>query len=202
MEDQQQINAEIARLRDSNARLLTMIEERDAEKNQKKNIDFVQLYKKELKQLRGLVKLNPTAAQILLVFVEKMNKQNAVIMSYKTLEQITKRTRQTCSKAMKDLREANFINIVKVGNVNAYVVNSNVFWSTDNQSKERFSVFTATVVACGSEQEQDFEDWSNVKLKSIPIIAVGEQISLFNEDKKDEKWKYTSMERSIKNYGF
>lgn len=48
MEDQQQINAEIARLRDSNARLLTMIEERDAEKNQKKNIDFVQLYKKNL----------------------------------------------------------------------------------------------------------------------------------------------------------
>ena len=90
---------EIARLRDSNARLLTMIEERDAEKNQKKNIDFVQLYKKELKQLRGLVKLNPTAAQILLVFVEKMNKQNAVIMSYKTLEQITKKKRNTCSKA-------------------------------------------------------------------------------------------------------
>lgn len=174
-------------LLDRNARLLTLAEEKDKELSERKNLNFVQLYKNELKQLRALVRLNPTAAQILFVLVEKMNKQNAVVMSYKTLEQITKRTRQTCSKAMKDLREANFINIVKVGNVNAYVVNSNVFWSTDNQSKERFSVFTATVVACGSEQEQDFEDWSNVKLKSIPIIAVGEQISLFNEDKKDEK---------------
>ena len=200
MEDQQQINAEIARLRDSNARLLTMIEERDAEKNQKKNIDFVQLYKKELKQLRGLVKLNPTAAQILLVFVEKMNKQNAVIMSYKTLEQITKKKRNTCSKAIKDLREAKFINIIKVGNANAYIVNSNVFWSTDNQTKEKYAIFSATVVACGADQDEDFEDWSNVKLKQIPIIYPGEQLSLINSEVDENEW--TSMEGNIKNDGF
>ncbi|MDN5625376.1 MAG: replication/maintenance protein RepL [Acinetobacter sp.] len=165
----------------ANARLLTLLEETTREVNQKKNLDFVQLYKKELRQLRGLVKLNPTAAQILLVFVEKMNKQNAVIMSFKTLEQITKKTRQTCSKAVKDLREANFINIIKVGNANAYVVNSNVFWSTDNQIKEKFAIFTATVVACGADQDDDFEDWSGVELKQIPIIYPGEQLTFLND---------------------
>lgn len=167
---------------EANARLLNLLEETNREANQKKNLDFVQLYKKELRQLRGLVKLNPTAAQILLVFVEKMNKQNAVIMSFKTLEQITKKTRQTCSKAVKDLREAKFINIIKVGNANAYVVNSNVFWSTDNQIKEKFAIFTATVVACGAEQDDDFEDWSNVKLKQIPIIFPGEKLTILGED--------------------
>jgi len=165
----------------ANARLLTLLEETTREVNQKKNLDFVQLYKKELRQLRGLVKLNPTAAQILLVFVEKMNKQNAVIMSFKTLEQITKKTRQTCSKAVKDLREANFINIITVGNANAYVVNSNVFWSTDNQIKEKFAIFTATVVACGADQDDDFEDWSGVELKQIPIIYPGEQLTFLND---------------------
>ena len=165
----------------ANARLLTLLEETTREANQKKNLDFVQLYKKELRQLRGLVKLNPTAAQILLVFVEKMNKQNAVIMSFKTLEQITKKTRQTCSKAVKDLREAKFINIIKVGNANAYVVNSNVFWSTDNQIKEKFAIFTATVVACGADQDDDFEDWSGVELKQIPIIYPGEQLTFLND---------------------
>ena len=182
MEEQNNINEEIARLRDSNARLLTLLEQQDRENNQKKNIDFVQLYKKELRQLRVLVKTNPTAAQILLVFVEKMNKQNAVIMSFKTLEQITKKTRQTCSKAVKELREAKFINIIKIGNANAYVINSNVFWTTDNQIKEKFSQFSATVVACGADQEADFEDWSNVKLKQIPIIYPGEQLSLINSE--------------------
>jgi len=166
----------------ANARLLTLLEETTREANKKKNLDFVQLYKKELKQLRGLVKLNPTAAQILLVFVEKMNKQNAVIMSYKTLEQITKKKRNTLSKAIKDLREAKFINIIKVGNANAYVVNSNVFWSTDNQIKEKFAIFTATVVACGSDQDDDFEDWSNVELKQIPIIFPGEKLTVLGED--------------------
>lgn len=164
----------------ANARLLTLLEETTREANKKKNLDFVQLYKKELKQLRGLVKLNPTAAQILLVFVEKMNKQNAVIMSYKTLEQITKKKRNTLSKAIKDLREAKFINIIKVGNANAYVVNSNVFWSTDNQIKEKFAIFTATVVACGADQDDDFEDWSGVELKQIPIIYPGEQLTFLN----------------------
>lgn len=178
MEDTRDVQA----LRDSNARLLSMIEEYEREKVAKKNIDFVQLYKKELIQLRSLVKINPTAAQILLVFVEKMNKQNAVIMSYKTLEQITKKTRQTCSKAVKDLRENKFINIIKVGNANAYVVNSNVFWSTDNAIKEKFAIFTATVVACGADQEEDFEDWSNVKLKQIPIIFPGEKIIIKGGD--------------------
>lgn len=166
----------------ANARLLTLLEETTREANKKKNLDFVQLYKKELKQLRGLVKLNPTAAQILLVFVEKMNKQNAVIMSYKTLEQITKKKRNTLSKAIKDLREAKFINIIKVGNANAYVVNSNVFWSTDNQIKEKFAIFTATVVACGADQDEDFEDWSNVELKQIPIIFPGEKLTVMGED--------------------
>lgn len=168
---------------EANARLLTLLENKDIEERKKKNIDFVQLYKKELRQLRALVRLNPTAAQILFVFVEKMNKQNAIIMSFKTLEKITKKTRQTCSKAIKDLREAKFINVVKIGNANAYVVNSNVFWSTDNAIKEKFAIFTATVVASGSEQDEDFEDWSNVKLKQIPIIYPGEQLTLLdNED--------------------
>lgn len=184
MEDTNNDIRDIQSLRDANARLLTMLEEKDRELNQKKNLDFVQLYKKELRQLRSLVKLNPTAAQILFVFVEKMNKQNAVIMSYKTLEQITKRTRQTCSKAVRDLREAKFINIIKVGNANAYVVNSNVFWSTDNATKEKMAIFSATVVALGSEQEKDFEDWSNVKLKQIPIIYPGEQISLLDDSEE------------------
>ena len=182
MTDLKEDTRSVDELRNANARLLSLLEEKDKELSQKKNLDFVQLYKKELKQLRSLVKLNPTAAQILLVFVEKMNKQNAVIMSYKTLEQITKKKRNTCSKAIKDLREAKFINIIKVGNANAYVVNSNVFWSTDNQIKEKFAIFTATVVACGADQDEDFEDWSNVKLKKIPIIYPGEQLSLINSE--------------------
>lgn len=168
-------------LLEANARLLTLLEQKEQEDFKKKNFDFVQLYRPELKQLRSLLRLNPTAAQILFVFVEKMNKQNAVVMSYKTLEKITKKTRQTCSKAIKDLRESKFINVVKVGNVNAYVVNSNVFWSTDNSIKEKFAMFSATVVASSSEQDEDFEDWSDVKLKQIPILFPGE-IPLIKEE--------------------
>lgn len=83
---------------------------------------------------------------------------------------------------MRDLREAKFINIIKVGTANAYVVNSNVFWSTDNAIKDKFALFTATVVACGEEQDDDFEDWKDVKLKKIPIFHPGEQLLLIEDD--------------------
>lgn len=180
--DEQKLLSELQFLRDQNARLLSTLESQSKEEIQRKNLNFVQLYKNEIKSFRSLVILNRTAAQILLIFVEKMNKQNAIIMSYKTLGQITRKTRQTCSTAIKVLREQNFINIVKVGSANAYVINSNVFWSTDNVIKEKFAIFTATVYASASEQDEDYENWSNVKLKQIPIVFPHEIANIVDTD--------------------
>ena len=81
-------------LRNANARLLTIIEEKDNELKERKNLNFVQMYKENIKQLRGLVNLNATAFEILLILVELMDKENAILISYSAMMQITKKTRE------------------------------------------------------------------------------------------------------------
>ena len=77
------------------------------------------MYKENIKQLRGLVNLNATAFEILLILVELMDKENAILISYSAMMQITKKSRQTCSKAVGDLQDSNFIKVIKSGSSNA-----------------------------------------------------------------------------------
>lgn len=185
----EQILEELETLRATNTRLVNLnnqlvdnLETEKAERSTKKNRDFLQLYRKELLSMRGLTTKNPVSMQILLLFAEKMNKQNAIIISMKALEQITKHSRSTLSRAVAVLKNESFIKIVKVGTANAYVLNSNVFWTTHADTKEQMSVFSATVIAVGSEQNQKYlENWDKVKLKRIPLIQEHEILSAQEE---------------------
>ncbi len=154
-----------------NNNLMNQLQDKENEIRKKANKDFVQLYKKELKQLRALTEKDPNALSILFILVEKMNKQNAIVVSQKALMQWTNKSRTTIHNAIKALEETKFIQIVKIGTSNAYVVNSTVFWQSDALAKERVATFSAQVVAIESEQEEGFiEQWRNAKLEDISDI--------------------------------
>jgi hypothetical protein len=155
----------------------------EQENRAKKNYNFTQFYRSSFKEFRALVRSNSTAVEILMIIVEKMNKQNALVISQKTLTKITGKTRQTISKAVKTLEKKHFIQIIKVGTANAYVVNSNVFWQSDADKKDQYAIFTATVVANSAEQENHGENWKGVKLKSLPLMYKNEIPTINNVDK-------------------
>lgn len=136
-----------------------------------KNKNFIQLYKNQLFSLRALNSISPTALSVLFILIEKMNKQNALVISQKTLQQITKKSRTTIYRAIKTLEDNAFIEKLNVGSANAYVINSNVFWQDNAGVKGKFAIFTATVIASDSEQEQEYrENWDDVKLQKLPFI--------------------------------
>lgn len=163
------LQQELSKARALNSKLVDRINELEAEERLRKNQNFVQLYKQELKELRALNAKDPTAMSLLLMLVEKMNKQNAIVMSQKTMMKITGKSRPTISRAVKTLRDTNFMQVIKVGSANAYVINSRVFWQTVSNSK--FSVFSATVIASEDEQNSGFiEDWDGVELKQVPLF--------------------------------
>lgn len=174
---------DVAALRDANARLLTIIEEKDKELKERKNSNFVQMYKDEIKQLRGLVNLNATAFEILLILVEIMDKENAILISYSAMMQITKKSRQTCSKAIGDLQDSNFIKVIKSGSSNVYMINSNVFWTSDNQSKNKTATFSAKVFVTQDEQG---ENWNDVKTKKIKVTTLNGKKTLTETEKGEE----------------
>jgi DNA-binding MarR family transcriptional regulator len=166
-----QLQEELKTTRALNTNLTNQLDKKEAEAAYKKNHNFVQLYRDQLLQLRKLTHKNKTALSVLLLLVEKMDKQNALIISQNTLMKILGKSRQTISKSIKVLKEGNFINIVKVGTANAYIINANVFWQNSQIMKDRTATFTATVFAVKNEQEENYnENWKGVKLDRLPIF--------------------------------
>lgn len=148
----------------------------------KENYNFVQINKSYLKQYRGLVKKSSVATEILMFLVEKMGRTtNAVVCSYKTLEEVTGYSRSTVSRGIKLLKDDHWIDAVKIGSATAYCVNARVFWQAANNQK-KYAIFQATVVASESEQDSDYHKLARHNMKHIPFVENDERAIVTNEE--------------------
>lgn len=134
-----------------------------------KNRDFVQLQKRAMKEFRRLIKLSPVAAELMFLLGEKMNRQNALMCSFITLSEITGLSRSTLSKAINLLKDEQWIQVIKIGTANAYLVNNSIFWQDTADKKYRHGQFAATIIASQSEQDIS-ENWKNVTLRQFPFL--------------------------------
>lgn len=134
-----------------------------------KNAKFVQISDSSLPLIRELMKENPASVAVLFFFIEQMSKlTNSVICSYTTLEEVLGYSRATVAKAIKTLKEKNWIDTVKIGNATAYCVNEKVAWRLANNQRH-YAIFSSTVIATSTENK-DFQK-INKKLKKVPIAT-------------------------------
>jgi len=131
------------------------------------------------KNMRSLQKSNPAAALVFSVIRENMQiGTNAVAISNGALCKIIGRSRATISRAVKYLSDNCYVQIIKTGNTNTYVVNERIAFA--GSVGQRKAVFSAIVVAHESEQE---EGWDQVKkLKAVPVIFEDERVVLGNDE--------------------
>lgn len=115
---------------------------------------FVQLYRDYMPMIRKLNMMNPMAANVFLYLAEKMDRNNAVACSMRALEEAFKVSRQTISKAIKDLKSLNFIHVYKMGTSNVYTMNANVVWNSHTDGRA-FAVFDASIIITASEQDKE-----------------------------------------------
>lgn len=118
----------------------------------RKNEDFVQLYKKNMPEVRWLAKKNGLAVSVMLFFMEYMDKKNALACSYDVLEEYFECSRMTLYRAIKLLEENGFIGILKSGNSNVYVVNNEIAWSSWN-NKKKYAKFEGTILVSHKENK-------------------------------------------------
>ena len=131
----------------------------------KENANFVQIKDNSLRAIQGLIQKSPVSAQILFFFIEKMGKlNNSVICSYQTLMEVTGYSRPTVARAIKHLKDNNWIDTIKVGSATAYCVNAQIAWRAANNQRH-YAIFSSTVVATSTENP-DFE--GDRKLRNIP----------------------------------
>lgn len=135
--------------------------------------DFVQVTRGHLRDLRELAKRSPAAWQVFMLLTERMNRANAIVVSQTTMAKILGYTRPTVNIAIKLLEDGRWLQVVKVGTANAYVLNSKVVWR--DLGGKRFAGFYAEVLVSEDEQSRPIEDWDNIELRQVPMLGPNEQ---------------------------
>lgn len=133
--------------------------------------DFTMVTRGYWSELRSLSKRMPAAFELLTLITERMNRSNALVISQATIGQILGYGRTTIHKAIKLLEEEHWVQVVKVGTANAYIVNSKVMWA--DKSGKRYGSFFAEVVVSEEEQSKTVEEMESIQIKHLPIISYG-----------------------------
>ena len=115
--------------------------------------DFAQLNRRNIIHLIKASQVNPTALSVLLFFIEHMNKMNAIVCSYRVLQEQLELSESTIKRSIRYLKENGFIAIYKSGTSNVYVVNDDLVWTCEG-NKAKYCQFPANVILSASEQDE------------------------------------------------
>jgi len=125
----------------------------------------------------------PSALSVLLFLASRLNKgSNGVIISYKAMSSTMGISELTAKRAIKDLSEAKFIQVLKSGSANIYIVNSRVAWQGARGA--RFSNFNAEITLSEKEQTRPVDELITEmnELPMIPVWEDDERILVGNEE--------------------
>ncbi|ACQ68935.1 hypothetical protein [Candidatus Hamiltonella defensa] len=141
-----------------------------SEKKRKKNFvlgGYYMMSRESEKNLRALQQECAAASIVFSIIREYMQiGTNSVTISNSALCKILDKSRATITRAVSHLAKNHYVQIIKTGNVNTYVVNEKIAFS--GNALQRKAVFSATIVAHECEQEKR---WEEVKeLKVVPVI--------------------------------
>ena len=139
---------------------------------------WLMIDKKPIQALKRLAISHPIAMGCLMHFVENMSRSNAYMASQKSIANQLGVSAVAVKKAVAVLESSKFVQVIKVGTANAYVVNTRVAWQ--GKRGARFAHFHADIVAYEDEQCNDLDDDS--PLIQIPSAAPDERYLVGNEE--------------------
>ncbi|GLY12977.1 replication/maintenance protein RepL [Pseudobacillus badius] len=140
-------------------RLLELQEENQQEeekrKSEDKNANFVQLYREHMPELRWLMSNHAFPSSLLFFILEHMDNRNALACSYAVFEDYFGKSRMTIYRAIKVLQENGFIDVLKMGTSNVYLVNQDLAW-TDYNSNKKYSKYDGKILV-SKKENKDYE---------------------------------------------
>lgn len=140
-------------------RFLEIEEENENDKKykeqEKKNNNFVQLYKDHMPEVRWLMTKYPFANTMLFFILEHMDNRNALACSYSVFEDYFEKSRMTIYRAIKVLQENGFLDVYKMGTSNVYVINHDLAWTSYNTEK-RYAKYDGKILI-SKKENKDYE---------------------------------------------
>jgi DNA-binding transcriptional ArsR family regulator len=138
----------------------------DETKQQEKNGNFVQFYRDHMQAISKLAGKNPTAFQIFMFICEHMDGYNALMASYRVFEDYTGKSSRTVTRAIKELYDGGYIDILKSGTSNVYVINQDIAWTSYGNQK-KYCKFNGKILIAESENKDYFYRHHSSRVKAL-----------------------------------
>lgn len=142
-------------------------EDEQKEKEQlEKNDNFIQLYKDNMPEIRWLMTNHAFANNLLFFILQHMDNRNALACSYAVFEDYFGKSRTTIYRAVKILEENGFIDVMKMGTSNVYIVNQDLAW-TDKNTRKKYAKYDGKILVSRKENKDYHYQNRFEKLKSL-----------------------------------
>ena len=118
-----------------------------------------------------LMKKSPIAYCVMDFLASNMDRFNAVICSYKVMQEKFGYSRAALSEAIKLLREHNYIDVKKTGTSNIYMLNKKLYWNSWG-TNYAYAEFGANIIISASEQDKETQERIRLEIKKRQEVAV------------------------------
>ena len=136
-------------------------------------LGWLQLEKKAAREMQDLAIKSSAAMATLLYLMARMGRSNRLVVSQQAIADELGVNIRSVSSSVKLLREHRYIEIIKVGALFAYGINSRVAWQ--GKRGDRYARFGAEVIAIEREQDEPVDN--RPSLRGLPKVrrGLGEQ---------------------------
>jgi DNA-binding transcriptional regulator YdaS (Cro superfamily) len=154
--------------------------EKKARELAKKNDNFYMLFKDGGSQkVRELINISPPAAQIFMFLAEQADRTNAVVASGKALAKYLNLSEATVSRALKILSKKEedkepYLEILKSGGTNVFVLNPEIVWSAWKTGKDYCLFGNAKILITTDEQDLSVKKRLNFLLEKQLQLPIDE----------------------------
>jgi hypothetical protein len=130
-------------------------EQEKRKEEEKKNHNFIQVYRDHMPELRWLMANHNFASSLLFFIIEHMDNRNALACSYSVFEDYFEKSKMTIYRGIKTLQENGFIDVLKMGTSNVYLVNENLAWTSKNTEK-KYAKYDGKILV-SKKENKDYE---------------------------------------------
>lgn len=127
-----------------------------------------------------LMKKSPIAYCVMDFLASNMDRFNAVICSYKVMQEKFGYSRAALSEAIKLLKEHRYIDVKKSGTSNVYILNKRLYWNSWG-TNYAYAEFGVNVIISASEQDKETQAQIKIEIQKRQEVVVKQKQPTFRE---------------------
>lgn len=133
---------------------------------EQKDGNFVKIFRDHMPELRWLMGKSGVASKLLFFIIEQMDGYNALGASYQVFMDYLDVSKDTVRRAIKLLFDGGFIDILKSGTSNIYIVNQDIAWTSYGNQK-KMCKFNGNMLVSAIENKDYFYRNQSDRFKAL-----------------------------------